>query len=191
MARVSKQDWIDCAIKLLAATGHKGVTLEALLAKLGVSHGSFYHHFKNRQQLTEAMLAYWEQSMTADILARTAVISSVSERVDSLIDMGAEIFELQTPLENAIRTWSQSDLKVKAAMVRVDRLRRQHCQDLVGLVVADSQRAKTLGDLVHAVFIGSQQCQPAYTSSETLAVYHQLQNLILSSATIDVARKKA
>ena len=179
MAKVSKQDWIERAIALLAAGGYKAVTLDALLNELGVSHGSFYHHFKNRKALTEAMLAHWEQSMTVDIVQASGKISELSQRVDSLIDMGQSLFELQTPLENAIRNWAQSDELVKATMQRVDHLRRQHCQELAGLVVADKQRARILGDLVHAAFVGSQQCLPAYTADETKAIYRELQQLLL------------
>lgn len=179
MAKVSKQDWIEQSIAILAASGHKAVTLEALLKALGVSHGSFYHHFKNRRELTEAMLDHWEQSMTVDIVARSGEINNLSERVESLIEAGEALIELQTPLENAIRSWAQSDEVVKAAMERVDLQRRENCRSIAALVVADKNRAQTLGDLVHAVFVGSQQCLPPYTASETRAVYTELQKLLL------------
>lgn len=188
MAKVTKQDWVEMALKQLAASGHRSVTLEVLLDQLGVSHGSFYHHFKSRTELTQAMLEHWEQAMTLDIVQRGGEVRDISERIDHLIDMGDELFELQTPLENAIRTWSQSDDLVKATMRRVDRLRRQHCQSLAGLVTADKQRAKTLGDLVHAVFVGSQQCQPAYTSREIKAIYRELQQLLLAPASTTTAQ---
>jgi AcrR family transcriptional regulator len=189
MAKVTKQDWVELALKQLAASGHRSVTLEVLLDQLGVSHGSFYHHFKNRTELTRAMLEHWEQAMTLDIVQRGAQVRDISQRIDHLIDMGENLFELQTPLENAIRTWSQSDERVKATMQRVDRLRRQHCQSLAGFVTADKQRAKILGDLVHAIFVGSQQCQPAYTAREIKAIYRELQQLLVApvSATIDQA----
>jgi AcrR family transcriptional regulator len=180
MAKVTKQDWVELALKQLAVSGHRSVTLEALLDQLGVSHGSFYHHFKNRTELTQAMLAHWEQAMTLDIVQRGEQLRDISQRIDHLIDRGESLFELQTPLENAIRTWSQTDDLVKATMQRVDRLRRQHCQSLAGLVTADKQRAKTLGDLVHAVFVGSQQSQPAYTAKEVKAIYRELQQLLVA-----------
>ena len=180
MAKVTKQDWVELALKQLAASGYRSVTLEVLIEQLGVSHGSFYHHFKNRKELTQAMLDHWEQAMTLDIVQRGGEVRDLSQRIDRLINMGEGLFELQTPLENAIRTWSQSDELVKATMQRVDRLRRQHCQSLAGMVTTDNQRAKTLGDLVHAVFVGSQQCQPAYTAGEIKAIYRELQQLLVA-----------
>ena len=125
MAKVTKQDWVELALKQLAGSGYRSVTLEVLIEQLGVSHGSFYHHFKNRKELTQAMLDHWEQAMTLDIVQRGGEVRDLSQRIDRLIDMGESFFELQTPLENAIRTWSQSDELVKATMQRVDRLRRQ------------------------------------------------------------------
>lgn len=189
MAKVTKDDWVELALRQLADSGYRSVTLEVLLEQLGVSHGSFYHHFKNRKELTQAMLDHWEQAMTLDIVRRGGEVLDLSQRIDHLIDMGDGLFERQTPLENAIRTWSQSDELVKATMQRVDRLRRQHCQSLAGLVTTDTQRAKTLGDLVHAVFVGSQQCQPPYTATEIKAIYRELQQLLVTpvSNTIDQA----
>lgn len=185
MAKVSKQAWIDRAMVLLATSGHQAVTLNALLNELGVSHGSFYHHFKNRQALTDAMLAHWEQSMTLDILQHTSEITALSQRVDSLIDSGQDAFALQLPLEIAIRNWAQTDDGVKAVMQRVDLLRRKHCQTLAALVVSDTQRAKVLGNLIHAVFVGSQQSLPAYSAKETQDVYRELQRLLISQSTIE------
>lgn len=182
MAKVSKKQWVEQALALLAASGHQGVTLDALLNELGVSHGSFYHHFKNRRALTDAMLDEWEQSMSLDIFQRSSTISSLSQRIDSLIDSGENLFSLQLPLEIAIRSWAQSDEGVNAVVRRVDLLRRQHCQTLAALVVSDAQRAKVLGDLIHAVFVGSQQSLPAYSAKETRDVYTELQRLLISQA---------
>ena len=60
---------VNQAANTVADEGAAALTLQRLLARLGVSHGSFYHHFANRQALTDAMLAYWEQHMTVDIVA--------------------------------------------------------------------------------------------------------------------------
>jgi AcrR family transcriptional regulator len=190
MAKVTKQDWVELALKQLAASGYRSVTLEILLNRLGVSHGSFYHHFKNRHELTQAMLEHWEQAMTLNIVQRNNDARDISQRIDHLVDIGEELFELQTPLENAIRTWSQSDDLVKVTMRRVDRLRRQHCQSLAELVTADKSRAKILGDLVHAVFVGSQQSQPAYTVKEIKAIYRELQELLVAPVPVNANQKK-
>ncbi|NRB36837.1 MAG: TetR/AcrR family transcriptional regulator [Pseudomonadales bacterium] len=185
MAKVTKQDWLDQALELLASGGPSAVTLQALLDRLNVSHGSFYHHFSNRQALTDAMLEHWEQTMTADILDSSGQIVDLGPRLDNLINQGEGLFTLQTPLENAIRSWAQTDNSVKNALQRVDKMRREHCQALAALVVEDHDAAVRLGDLVHAVFIGTQQNMPAYSAEETQAVYRTLMELVMSQLNLD------
>jgi AcrR family transcriptional regulator len=178
MAKVTRQDWLNAALQLLADEGAAALTLQRLLARLGVSHGSFYHHFANRQALTDAMLAYWEQHMTVDIVADSDRSRDTGHRVSGLIDQGNDFFSLQSPLENAIRSWAQANEHVRQVLERVDHQRRCHCRSLAASLVKDKQHAEHLGDLVHAVFIGSQQNMPAYSAQETDNVYKMLQTLI-------------
>ena len=62
--RLSRQDWIHGALELLISTGIEGVKIVPLAARLGVTSGSFYWHFKNRGQLFSELLDYWEHEMT-------------------------------------------------------------------------------------------------------------------------------
>ena len=45
--RATRRDFVDCAFEILAESGHKGLTIHELCRKVGVSTGSFYHHFAN------------------------------------------------------------------------------------------------------------------------------------------------
>lgn len=55
----SREDWIDAAWEALGEGGVEGVRIERLARKLGVTKGSFYWHFKNRQGLIDALLDRW------------------------------------------------------------------------------------------------------------------------------------
>ncbi|MEL6927820.1 MAG: helix-turn-helix domain-containing protein, partial [Cyanobacteria bacterium J06600_6] len=48
---LTKTDWIDAAWILMANKGVAAVKVEVLARQLEVSKGSFYWHFKNRQEL--------------------------------------------------------------------------------------------------------------------------------------------
>lgn len=177
MARVTKEDWLNEAKQVLIEDGFAKLTLENLLSRLGVTHGSFYHHFKNRQALTEALLKQWRKEMTQDVLAAAANIGDVNERAETLIKIG-QSFTNQTQLEIAFRSQARIDPMVKEYVQEVDELRIQNCTQLAKLMVGDTPRAAVIGKLAHTVFVGSQQMIPALTEQETQAMYMELLALV-------------
>jgi AcrR family transcriptional regulator len=60
---------IDVAMRLFAANGYDGTSIEAVLAESGVSRGSLYHHFAGKDVLFLAVL----EAVGARITAQTAV----------------------------------------------------------------------------------------------------------------------
>ena len=55
----SRDDWVEAAWDTLGGAGVEGVRVESLARRLGVTKGSFYWHFKNRQELIDALLDRW------------------------------------------------------------------------------------------------------------------------------------
>lgn len=55
----SRDDWVDAAWEALGEGGVESVRIERLARRLGVTKGSFYWHFKNRQGLIDALLDRW------------------------------------------------------------------------------------------------------------------------------------
>jgi AcrR family transcriptional regulator len=62
--QLSRDDWLRAALKTMRRDGVDGVKVAPLAASLGVTTGSFYWHFKNRRELLELLLDYWESTMT-------------------------------------------------------------------------------------------------------------------------------
>ena len=56
---LTREDWIAGAWEMLGETGLDGVRIEPLAKRLGVTKGSFYWHFKERQELLDALLDRW------------------------------------------------------------------------------------------------------------------------------------
>lgn len=67
--RLRAEDWTAAALQALAEGGLPAVAVEPIAARLGVSKGSFYWHFANRDALLTAALASWERSETEDVIA--------------------------------------------------------------------------------------------------------------------------
>jgi hypothetical protein len=61
--RTTKAAWTEEGLRALAAGGPEAVRVETLAASLHVTKGGFYHHFRDRQALLDAMLDTWEETL--------------------------------------------------------------------------------------------------------------------------------
>lgn len=106
--RLSREDWIRGALDLLVQTGVDGVKIVPLSERLGVTSGSFYWHFKNRRELYDALLEYWEREMTdAAIEAAKEFTGSPVERIWRLMEQ--VMTTGLASLDLAFWHWSQTD----------------------------------------------------------------------------------
>ena len=55
----TRETWLTEALELLREQGPGGITVEELARRLGVTGGSFYHRFKDLDELREAIPTFW------------------------------------------------------------------------------------------------------------------------------------
>ena len=119
--RLSRDDWLKAALHR-SALGIDAVKVAPLAAELGVTTGSFYWHFKNRRELLDALLDYWEREMTdVAIKALREFTGSPSDRILRLMESVASGNLARYDLP--IWAWAQSDSQVAQAFARVLRKR--------------------------------------------------------------------
>ena len=87
--RLSAEDWKNAALTSIAEEGVGALAVEALARRLGVTKGSFYWHFRNRDALLEAALELWEQHDEAEVLAKIEPIADPRLRLRALFDFVA------------------------------------------------------------------------------------------------------
>jgi|GEM_PF-2339856 len=68
--RVSKSQWLDTALEVLAADGVGSVRITALAKMLNISKSGFYWHFENREDLLEEMKNYWIDEFSQQIISQ-------------------------------------------------------------------------------------------------------------------------
>jgi len=83
--KLSTADWEAAALDALAEHGLAGVAIEALARRLGVTKGSFYWHFADREALLAAALARWETSYTELVIDAIEGVRDPRERLTRLI----------------------------------------------------------------------------------------------------------
>jgi AcrR family transcriptional regulator len=85
-ARLRREAWIDAALQVMAETGIGAVAVESLAQGLGVTKGSFYWHFANRDALVDAALATWEQRGTREIIRTVSEIDDPHAQLVALAE---------------------------------------------------------------------------------------------------------
>jgi AcrR family transcriptional regulator len=82
---LSPEAWVKAAQALIIREGVPAVAVEPLAQALGVTKGSFYWHFDNRDALIKAALSDWEQDQSADVVARYGGIADPRRRLRVLL----------------------------------------------------------------------------------------------------------
>lgn len=81
--RLRPDDWAARALEAMSEGGLGAVAVEPIARDLGVTKGSFYHHFNNRDELVAAALERWER-LGMKAIQREAGDQSPRQRLESL-----------------------------------------------------------------------------------------------------------
>jgi AcrR family transcriptional regulator len=148
------EDWVDEGLKLLAQQGVDAVKVERLAIALGVTKGSFYWHFRDREALLDALLKRWESHSTQLVIERVdASGGTAAERLRTLI-VSTSQSRRAARIEQAIRAWGARDKHVRSVLQALDTKREAYVQALLvehGLPVA---RAKSRSRMLYLALIG-------------------------------------
>lgn len=91
---LSREHWTRAALRAIEAQGVGGVAVDRLAKELGATRGSFYWHFRDRDDLIEAALELWEREYTTDLLP---VIDAVDDPLERLRVIVTTVYE--TPVD--------------------------------------------------------------------------------------------
>ena len=154
--QLDRNDWIEAAIEVLADQGVAGLRVEVLAKNFGVTKGSFYWHFKDRQDLLNAVLQEWKEGRLRDIEKQsTAVLGKELEQIHHVIDVYSAVRNRKgISIELAVRDWARHDPTISAVVEEVDSYRLECTRKLfVTLGLSDDEaRARSL--LVFAYVFG-------------------------------------
>jgi len=111
---LTPEDWLRAARLGLLRGGVEAVRVEKLARELRVTKGSFYWHFKDRDELLELLLREWE-SEVPEMLSHVARGSRL-ERVHWLVRLLEKRVKLseegKVPSDAAIFAWASVDREV-------------------------------------------------------------------------------
>jgi AcrR family transcriptional regulator len=100
--RLSRHDWAMAALHAIGEGGVDAVAVEPLAAKLGATKGSFYWHFRSRDELIEAALEVWEEHWTAAVIEFLEREPDPAERLRMLMNVTFQDAPRQREIEVAL-----------------------------------------------------------------------------------------
>src|SRR5574343_634245 len=155
-SQLDPERWIDIAIDVLAKEGVTGLRIEVLAKRCGVTKGSFYWHFKDRQALLDAVLEHWKIGRIRDIEKTTAVApGGEREQLLYAIELyGANRNRKGMSIELAVRDWARHDPHAAAFVEAVDLYRLECTRKLFVAAGMSDAEAKSRSMLLYACVFG-------------------------------------
>lgn len=131
----SAEDWLHEARKFLTQKGIAEVKVEPIARSLGVTAGSFYWHYQNRQELHKALLREWLHSNVEPFHKAYQYSDDPKDQYLALAYVWLLCPDFDPGLDVAVREWSRSSALVERTLRFVDNKRiglYQHIFEAIG-----------------------------------------------------------
>ncbi|NKY16282.1 TetR/AcrR family transcriptional regulator [Streptomyces somaliensis] len=168
----SRRDWLEEGLAVLGEEGAPALTVDRLAARLKLTKGSFYHHFKGMAGYKADLLAHYEAEHTGRYVADAERRGGGTPhaRLLYLRELVLRDKDGSDALEIAVRAWALQDPEVCALQQRVDRARIGYLRELVRGDDGDAD-ATPLARLLYLLLVGAQQLVPPLPAGELREVY--------------------
>lgn len=171
---------------MLAEEGAAGLRIDRLATRLGLTKGSFFHHFAGAAAYRTALLDDYE-ARTLSALAE-AIDAGPGEGTRATLawltglatggDAGEQargVGTIRKPeLDLAVRAWASSDAEARAVQARIDAAVIDALQDIWRPVVETDAAARTAALVPYLVSLGASVTVPPISPQELRGVYDLL-----------------
>lgn len=154
--QLDRAAWTQAALDTLADEGVTGIRVEVLAKRLNVTKGSFYWHFKDRQDLLSGVLETWKDGRIRDIVKQTRPHpGNEAAQILHVIDVySASRNRKGILIELAMREWARRDPAAAAIVEEVDAWRLRCARELFLACGVAMHEASTRSMLLYAYVFG-------------------------------------
>ena len=149
---LTKADWAEGALQLIAEAGLGALTVEALATRLGVTKGSFYWHLKGRSELLADALGRWEKRATTEAIAGLSAVTDARQRLSLMLEAA-----MQPPRARSLYAAlaeAAEDPAVRRVLNRVASVRIQYLESCYRKVGLTPSQAKAKAVFAYAAYRG-------------------------------------
>ena len=180
--RATRRQLIDAATRLFAAQGYDATSTAQVLDEAGVSRGSLYHHFDNKESLFEAVLEDVEAMVVQRLLARA---ETADDAVDALrrgcaawVDMADDpvvrrIALIDAPAVVGWQRWREIDEKYAFGLLKMG-LQAVAAEGRLPADQVDVVAHLLLAALVEAAMVVARADDPEAARRDTVGAVHRL-----------------
>lgn len=154
---LSAGDWEQQALVLIAEKGVRAVAVELLARRMGVTKGSFYWHFSNRDSLLEQSLLRWEKHDAVNLQTSLGAIADPRERLRSFFRRAGRE-KLTHDVYSSLCTAADHP-QVEPLLERVAVRRMKHIEAAFGEIGFDPDEASHRARLTYSAYLGYLQLQ--------------------------------
>lgn len=181
----ARQRWLDAGIEVLAEEGGvDAVRIDRLAQRLGLSTGSFYHHFQGAAGFKKDLLAHLEQTQTsafADAIIDTQVSpdNGLKTSSDLIARLAAARAEIRSPrLEAALRAWALTDPDAARTQAAIDEARLETIRSVWRQVTDDEEEVRLGALLPYVIAIGASAIMPPLGDDDLHRLYERILTLV-------------
>lgn len=145
-------DWVRAASARLSQDGIDAVRVEVLARDLGVSKGSFYWHFRDREDLLNSLLTQWENQENAWLDDAAGGARSAAARWALFVERSSNAERCR--FEAGLHAWAHRENRVAVRVAAVEKVRGNFIAEVLKDVGFAPRAAKSWADLVNLVYLG-------------------------------------
>lgn len=128
--RFSREVWLEKALDVLRLEGNAGLQIENITKRLGVTKGSFYWHFKDKNDFRRSILDYWDQVYTKRVVAKIeATGGTAKEKLRTVMDMVSR--DNLSGYDEFIDGWASHEPEIATRVQKVYDYRFQYTRSLL------------------------------------------------------------
>jgi len=159
-ASLTPEAWIEAATAVLVDQGIDHVRVDVLAGQLGVTRGSFYWHFRDREDLLRRVLQAWREQATEQLTVRLeqATADAVAQLRDVLsLPFRGRAATRAARIELAIRAWARRDAMARQAVDEADASRIGYIAQVFSSLGFSIAEARARAFLLYAYVVGESQ----------------------------------
>lgn len=150
-SRLTKSDWIGHGLRTLATDGANALKVGPMAAKLNVSRGSFYWHFRDMADFRSQLLENWKDRTVDQVIREFDTDVAEPDRFKRLLKRA---FTGKRGLDRAIRMWAAEDKEVATVVAAVDASRVAYMAKLLVAAGVAGDRAHPRAAFIYWAYLG-------------------------------------
>ena len=154
---LTPETWINAATEVLVNQGIDRVRVDVLATQLNVTRGSFYWHFRDREDLLRRVLHTWREQATEQLTRRLETAhSDPREQLRDLISLPlrGRAAVRAARIELAIRAWARRDDMARQAVDEADSSRMGYSAQVFSALGFTPAEARSRAFLLYTYQVG-------------------------------------